>query len=194
MPHVAPLPSSLTVETMATRRVLDFYVALQRLDDATLRACYAPDAEYEDPSFRLEGIDRIAMMWEMLCDTTRRVDPDVWRLDWDDVRGTRHRCKALRRVRYRHPVTGRLVEHVVESRFQFNRDGKIERQLERYDLWSWSRQAYGASGWLYGWTPLMRARLRHGGHRALATYEEGRNGLVLEDDYAEPMVIGPAPV
>ena len=43
---------------------------------------------------------------------------------------------------------------------EFGPDGLITRHRDRFDFWRWSRQALGPAGWLLGWTPLLRAKVR----------------------------------
>ena len=53
-----------------------FYTAFAQLDHATMAACYAPDAQFDDEAFSLKGRDQIGGMWRMLCTATRRLDGD----------------------------------------------------------------------------------------------------------------------
>lgn len=38
--------------------------------------------------------------------------------------------------------------------------GLIARHRDRFDFWRWSRQALGLPGWLLGWTPFRRRKVR----------------------------------
>ena len=48
-----------------------FYTAFAQLDHATMAACYAPDATFDDEAFSLKGRDQIGGMWRMLCTATQ---------------------------------------------------------------------------------------------------------------------------
>jgi hypothetical protein len=61
---------------------------------------------------------------------------------------------------YRFSATGRLVDNSIDARFEFNPAGQIVRHQDRFDFWRWSRQALGTPGWLLGWTPLLRNKVR----------------------------------
>ena len=61
---------------------------------------------------------------------------------------------------YRFSATGRLVLNRIDAAFSFNPDGLIVTHRDRFDFWAWSRQALGAPGWLLGWTPLLRNKVR----------------------------------
>ena len=52
-----------------------FYAAFAALDADTMQACYAPDASFEDPVFKLQGREQIGAMWRMLCEAVRAKVP-----------------------------------------------------------------------------------------------------------------------
>jgi len=39
-----------------------------------------------------------------------------------------------------------------------------------FDFWAWSRQALGLPGWLLGWTPWLRRKVRATAARNLAKF------------------------
>jgi hypothetical protein len=55
-------------------------------------------------------------------------------------------------------------------------NGRIVRQVDRFNLWRWSGQALGASGWLLGWTPLVRNKIRTQAARSLREYARKASG------------------
>lgn len=61
---------------------------------------------------------------------------------------------------YRFSSTGRIVDNRIDARFSFNPQGQIASHRDRFDFWSWSRQALGAPGDLPGWTPQLRSKVR----------------------------------
>ena len=63
-----------------------FYGAFAQLDAATMEACYAPDAVFDDEAFSLRGRREVGGMWRMLCEATKAKGADVWRLRHRDVR------------------------------------------------------------------------------------------------------------
>jgi len=133
-----------------------FYGAFAALDAATMQACYAEDARFDDEAFSLRGRAQVGGMWRMLCDTTRAQGADVWRLEYrvegDDA--------AHWEAHYRFTRSGRLVHNRIDARFEFDGQGLITRHTDRFDFWAWSRQALGAPGWLLGWTPWLRGQVR----------------------------------
>jgi len=51
------------------------------------------------------------------------------------------------------------VHNIIDAQFTF-RDGLIASHRDRFDFWSWSRQALGAPGLLLGWTPALRRKVQ----------------------------------
>lgn len=135
-----------------------FYGAFAALDAATMAACYAPDAQFEDEVFALRGRDEIAAMWEMLCTATRDTGRDAWSLSWSGIVADERAGRAHWEAHYRFSATGRLVHNIIEAQFEF-RDGLIVRHRDRFDFRAWARQALGLPGWLLGGTGLLRRKV-----------------------------------
>lgn len=130
-----------------------FYSAFAHRNYAKMIACYAPDAEFRDEIFSLQG-KRIGAMWHMLVaagQDLRVIHNDV---SADDARGRAH-WEAW----YTFSASNRPVHNILDAEFQF-RDGKIIWHRDRFDFWRWSRMALGPSGLLLGWTPIVRDRVR----------------------------------
>jgi ketosteroid isomerase-like protein len=137
-----------------------FYGAFARLDPETMARCYADDAVFADEVFSLQGKEQVMGMWRMLCEATRAKGADVWKLQFRDVQADAASGGAHWDAHYRFSATGRLVDNSIDARFEFNPAGQIVRHNDRFDFWHWSRQALGTPGWLLGWTPLLRGKVR----------------------------------
>ena len=136
-------------------RLDDFYAAFARLDADAMATFYAPDAQFDDEAFSLRGHEQVSGMWRMLCDVTK-TKGDVWKLAFSGIEADAHGGKAHWEADYRFSATGRLVHNVIVAVFQFDEHGLITRHHDRFNFWSWSRQALGAPGMLLGWTPFLR--------------------------------------
>lgn len=145
-------PGQATIERL--------YGAFAQLDAAAMAGCYAPDATFDDEAFALRGRREIAGMWGMLCEATRAKGADVWQLRWRDVQADGTRGSAHWDAHYRFGATGRLVDNAIDAAFTFTPEGLIATHRDRFDFWRWSRQALGAPGWLLGWSPQLRAKVR----------------------------------
>jgi hypothetical protein len=150
-----------------------FYTAFRDLDAASMQACYTADASFEDPAFSLHGAEEIGTMWTMLCSAVKEKGRADWQLDFsaldaDDLHGTAHW-----EPRYRFSATGRKVHNVIDACFVFH-NGLIQHHHDTFSFWRWSRQALGAPGWLLGWTPLLRSKVRQQAAHNLQRFREGR--------------------
>lgn len=137
-----------------------FYAAFARRDAATMAACYAPDAHFNDPVFDLNG-PQVGAMWSMLCERATDLE-----LEWRDVRADDATGSAHWEPRYTFSATGRPVHNIIASAFTFAA-GRIVHHVDTFDLWRWSRMALGAKGTLLGWSPLVRNAIRAQAKRGL---------------------------
>jgi ketosteroid isomerase-like protein len=131
-----------------------FYDAFDRRDGDTMAACYAPDARFSDPAFgELRG-EEVGGMWRMLTSRATDLDVELAESDADDDSGT-----ARWIARYTFVRTGRPVVNDVHARFRFA-GGLIGEHDDEFDFHAWSRQALGTPGFLLGWTPMLRNKVR----------------------------------
>ncbi|CAK9891083.1 MULTISPECIES: nuclear transport factor 2 family protein [Pseudomonas] len=151
-----------------TALITRFYQAFQRLDGEAMVACYSDDIVFSDPAFgTLRGKDA-GDMWRML--TTRAKD---FSLTFDSVRADERSASAHWVAHYLFSQTGRTVVNDIQARFVF-RDGKICEHHDSFDLWRWSRQALGTTGWLLGWSPLVQGKVRAQAQKGLRAFQAGR--------------------
>lgn len=141
---------------MSQATIERFYEAFARLDADTMARCYAEQATFDDEAFSLRGREEIGGMWRMLCEATIAKGRDVWRLEASRITGRSAHWEAW----YRFSATGRMVHNVIDAEFEFDGNGLILRHRDRFAFWAWARQAFGSTGWLLGWTPFLRAKVR----------------------------------
>jgi hypothetical protein len=151
-----------------------FYGAFAVLDAEAMAACYAEDVAFDDPVFCLRGRREAAGMWAMLCTAVKGRARDDWRLEFSRVEADDRRGRAHWEPRYRFSATGRMVHNIIDAEFEF-RDGLIVRHHDRFGFWRWSRQALGAPGWLLGWTPVVRNKVRAQAMANLRKYLAGQD-------------------
>jgi ketosteroid isomerase-like protein len=140
-----------------------FYAAFAKRDHQTMRECYAPEATFEDEVFTLKGVE-IGQMWQMLATNAREFSLTFRDVTADDTTGRAHW-----EADYLFSGTGRKVHNVIDAEFQL-RDGKIVSHRDRFNFWSWSRQALGLPGVLLGWSPMLRAKVRGQAAKNLAAF------------------------
>lgn len=142
-----------------------FYDAFGQRDAAAMARCYAPDAQFNDPVFDLQGA-AIGAMWHMLCSQAQSLRIEATGIDADERTGRAH-WQAW----YPFSATGRAVHNEIDAAFEF-RNGLIVRHRDRFDFWRWSRQALGLPGLALGWTPLLRRQVRARAARSLSAFEQ----------------------
>ena len=150
--------------------IQELYAAFAQLDSGRMAACYADDASFVDEAFDLKGKTEIMGMWGMLCDAVKSKGQDVWKLEFSRIEASGKSGRAHWEPTYRFTATGRMVHNVIDAEFTFDDKGQILTHRDRFDFWRWSRQALGALGWLLGWSPLLRRKVRDQANAGLRKY------------------------
>lgn len=128
-----------------------FYAAFQTKDYSAMAACYHPEAYFRDEAFELTG-KQPGAMWHMLCE--RGTDMALtYSVSIQNGRVTAHW-----EPKYSFSQTGRFVHNIVDAEFEF-KDGKIIKHIDRFNFWSWSRQALGLPGLLLGWSVFLQKKV-----------------------------------
>lgn len=135
------------------RTIHAFYTAFQSGDAEAMAAVYGPDSTFSDPVFDLAG-EQIGDMWRMFC----RPEGDLT-IEFDRVTGDDNSGSARWEARYTFPPTGRQVHNVIEAEFAFE-DGLVVAHRDSFSLWKWSAQALGTVGRVFGWSPMLRRKVR----------------------------------
>lgn len=126
-----------------------FYTAFSQLDHATMAACYAPDATFEDEAFSLKGREQIGGMWRMLCSAAQKpAAAKHWKLEYSGIEADANGGRAHWEAHYLFSATGRTVHNIIDGTFTFTPDGLIATHRDRFNFWRWARQALGAPGLL----------------------------------------------
>lgn len=138
-----------------------FYSAFQKGDFVTMQQCYHDEATFSDPVFQNLSSAEVKAMWQMLLTASKDLKVEFSRVKATDQHGSCHWDAT-----YTFSRTGRPVLNRIDAAFEF-KDGKILRHQDRFDLWKWSRQALGATGWWLGWSPLVSNKVRATARKSL---------------------------
>jgi SnoaL-like domain len=155
---------------MSSNTIQTLYSAFAELDTEGMAACYAENASFQDEAFQLQGKTEIMGMWSMLCDAVKANGRDVWKLNFSQVQSDGKMGSAHWEPIYRFSATGRMVHNVIDAEFSFDAQGKILTHHDRFDFWSWSRQALGAPGLLLGWSGFLRGKVQQKANAGLRKY------------------------
>jgi ketosteroid isomerase-like protein len=132
-----------------------FYTAFAKLDYTTMQTSYADDAVFNDPVFGILHGEQIRTMWKMLCTNAKDFSLHFDKVQADEEYGTCYWTAT-----YLFSKTGKKVINNVKAHMRF-KDGKIIEHTDEFDLYKWSRQAFGVQGWLLGWSGFMKNKIRH---------------------------------
>lgn len=146
-----------------------FYAAFARRDWAGMATCYHPEVHFSDEAFDLHGADA-GLMWRMLVTSGRDLT-----LEFRDISADERSGRAHWDARYTFSATGRKVLNRIDASFEF-RDGLIVRHVDRFDFWTWSRDALGMPGLLLGWSSLLRSKVRAQAAKNLAAFKAKVDG------------------
>lgn len=142
-----------------------FYTSFAEKNLKGMLACYHDDIVFEDPAFgKLEG-DRARHMWRMLlASKNANLSITFHGIEADDTHG-----KAQWVAKYVYGPHKRNVTNHVTAEFVF-KDGKIIQHTDTFSVWKWSHQALGAVGYLIGWTPFLKKKVRQMANRQLDAF------------------------
>ena len=141
-----------------------FYEAFAARDGDTMAAQYAPDATFEDPVFRLSGGD-VGDMWRMLTERGKDL-----RIEYRIVDESHAEWAAD------YTFDGNPVHNEIRSSFELAPDGRISRQVDRFDFPRWAAQALGWKGRVFGRFGFLRSAVRKQSARTLSSWQRRRAG------------------
>lgn len=144
--------------------IAKFYAAFDRHDGKTMQACYTADVEFSDEVFpELKGA-QAGGMWRMLCTQSKDLRVVVSGIEADDTHGKAH-WDAF----YTFSATGRKVHNKIDAVFEF-KNGLIAKHTDSFDFYAWSKQALGVAGTAFGWTSLVKYKVRKTAAKALEKF------------------------
>ena len=149
--------------------VNDFYTAFQQLDYAGMNRCYSDDIVFFDPVFGLLKGREAGCMWEMLCKNAkdfsltygniRELDEEYCTCDWV--------------ANYTFSRTGRKVINQIRANMRFA-GGRIIEHSDAFSLHTWSTQALGLTGKLFGWNSFFQRKIKNQAKRNLMKFMEAK--------------------
>lgn len=144
--------------------VHDFYSAFQQKDYKTMQACYDEGATFSDPVFQNLNASQVRSMWEMFCVRSKSLDIQFKDISADDNTGS-----AIWTATYVFSATKKTVINTIKANFMFE-NGKIVKHKDDFNFYHWAKQAFGAAGYLLGWTPFLKNKVRKMAKKNLLGY------------------------
>lgn len=145
--------------------ITSFYASFAKHDYEGMAACYHEEIEFHDPVFEtLRGIQAKAM-WQMLLERSK----GNLKIVFSDIQASGSAGSAHWEAFYPFSKTGRNVHNIIDATFEF-KDGKIIKHHDYFDLYRWSRQAFGPAGTLLGFMPFFQKKVRDTAKKSLQAY------------------------
>lgn len=132
-----------------------FYTSFQQLDAKSMTALYHPEATFEDPVFGKLNREEVVAMWHMLIERSK----GNLQIEFSDIITSEEKGTAEWIATYLFSATNRNVRNVIQAEFEF-KDGLIYKHKDTFDLWKWSKMALGWKGALFGWSFILKNKIR----------------------------------
>lgn len=147
--------------------LLKFYTAFANADTKTMCECYHPNIQFQDPAFGVLKGNDVCQMWNMLIEKSK----GNIKIEFSDIKADDFSGMAKWIATYNFSKTNRKVVNVIQAEFRF-KDNLIIRHTDSFDIWKWSRHAFGIKGLLLGWTGFMQNQIQKQALAALKNYSK----------------------
>jgi ketosteroid isomerase-like protein len=147
--------------------ITKFYTAFSNSDAETMAVCYHPNVEFKDPVFGILKGREVSDMWRMLIS---RGKGNI-KIAFSEVKADEKSGASKWIATYNFSKTNRKVVNVIQAKFEF-RDGLIIKHTDDFNVWKWTQQALGLSGYLLGWTPFLQQKIQKQSRSLLKIYQE----------------------
>lgn len=141
-----------------------FYTAFQQKDYKTMQHSYAENAIFNDSVFRNLDVQQARAMWQMLISRSGDMT-----LTFGNIKEENNKVIAYWEAHYTFTATGKKVINKIDAEFEIE-DGKIVRHTDTFDFYKWAKQAFGAGGFLLGWTSSFKEKVRQTAKKKLDDY------------------------
>ena len=149
--------------------IAKFYTAFANADAKTMSECYHPKIHFIDPAFGLLKKEQVSKMWEMLILKSK----GNIKIEFSDIKAGEHTGTAKWVATYNFSKTNRKVINKISAEFVF-RDGLIIKHIDNFDVWEWSKQAFGLTGQLLGWTGFFQNKIKQQALLSLKKFQESK--------------------
>lgn len=134
--------------------IRQFYTCFQKKDYRGMQNCYADKVIFSDSIFTSLNYREVSAMWHMLLISSSDLE-----LTFDGIASDHDEGSCRWTALYTFTKTNRKVTNHIRANFRFE-NGKIISHTDAFDFWRWSRQAFGFTGFLLGWTRYFRNKVQ----------------------------------
>ena len=149
--------------------IVKFYTAFANGDAKTMSECYHPKVHFIDPVFGLLKEEQVSEMWEMLLLKSK----GEIKIEFSNVSADEFSGSARWVATYNFSKTNRKVVNKISAEFLFQ-DGLIIKHTDNFDVWKWSKQAFGPMGYLLGWTGFFQKKIQDQALLSLKKFQESK--------------------
>ena len=149
--------------------ITKFYTAFANADAKTMSECYHPKVHFIDPAFGLLKENQVSDMWEMLILKSK----GNLKIEFSDIKADEFTGSANWVATYNFSKTNRNVINRIGAQFSFQ-DGLIIKHTDNFDVWKWSKQAFGVTGYLLGWTGFFQKKIQEQALLSLKKFQESK--------------------
>ncbi|WP_158727862.1 MULTISPECIES: nuclear transport factor 2 family protein [unclassified Flavobacterium] len=147
------------------KTIFKFYTAFTNADASTMCECYHSKIEFRDPVFGLLKENDVCQMWKMLLERSN----GNLKVIFSDCKANEFTGSVNWEATYLFSKTNRTVINKINAQFQF-KDGLIIKHTDDFDLYKWSKQAFGITGFLLGWTGFFQGKIQQQAQESLRKY------------------------
>ena len=154
---------------MSTNETLihTFYTAFASGDATKMCKCYHPNIQFSDPVFGILNGNEVCQMWRMLLEKSKgNLSVTFAQIEVIENLGT-----AFWIVKYNFGKNKRKVTNEIASKFYF-KDGLIIKHTDEFNIWKWSKQAFGMLGIFLGWTGFFQKKIQEKTRLSLKNYKD----------------------
>ncbi|MFV5692120.1 nuclear transport factor 2 family protein [Flavobacterium sp. LT1R49] len=152
------------------KTLIKFYTAFNNGDVSTMCECYHPKIKFRDPIFDLLKENDVCQMWKMLIEKGK----GNTKIKFSDIKADQYIGSVRWIATYKFSKTNRTVVNEIQAQFQF-KDGLIIKHTDDFDIWKWSKQAFGIKGYLFGWTGYFQNKIQQQALLSLKKYKKTKH-------------------
>ncbi|MBK7244652.1 MAG: nuclear transport factor 2 family protein [Saprospiraceae bacterium] len=152
------------------QHIASFYNAFAVGDAETMAALYHDQVTFSDPAFGTLQGEEVRNMWRMLLSRNK----SGIHIQYTDVKANETSGSVNWQASYMFGNPPRKIINKIQASFKF-KDGLILEHHDVFNLWTWTQQAFGLPGYLLGWTPMMKNKIRTQTRSLLQKFTEQHN-------------------
>ena len=149
--------------------IAKFYSAFAAADVKTMIECYHPKIHFVDPAFGLLKEEQVSDMWKMLLLRSK----GSLKIEFSNIKADDSTGSANWVAEYNFSKTNRKVINKIAAEFIFQ-DGLIIKHTDNFDIWKWSKQAFGIKGFLLGWTGFFQNKVKEQALLSLKKFQQAQ--------------------